>query len=311
MPSGPGAVDTRMRSPSVRWRSTAAVRSIAAASSRTLIASTARGRRRPPSDRQDRNRPRTGASDAGEHSSGDLQAFGTSVRMRSGSRTAVGQQCVDFAAFRAHHAGTCRLPPELVIDGRIHSSNRQHDLADMGARFHAGMGGRSLRQREGRVHDRLHLAGRDQRQHVLLDRRARSRPCRRPSRARSVEPVWVSRLSMMRRKSTVAFGRALEGDLHHAPFDRGRLVVALDVVAAHHVEDNIGALAAGRGLGGGDEVFGLIVNGDVGAELAAGLAFLRRAGGGDHARAERLARAGSRRCRCRTSRHAPAASRRP
>ena len=78
----------------------------------------------------------------------------------------------------------------------------------------------------------------------------------------------------MRRKSTVAFGAALECDLHDAALDRRRFVIARDVVAADHVEDNVGALVAGRGFGGGDEVLGLIVNGDVGAELAAGLAFL-------------------------------------
>ena len=80
----------------------------------------------------------------------------------------------------------------------------------------------------------------------------------------------------------------LEGDLHDASVDGGGLVVALDVVAADHVEDDVGALAVGRRLGGGDEILGLVVDGDVGAELAAGRAFLGRAGGGDHARAERL-----------------------
>ena len=42
MPSGPGAAETKRRPSSVRWRSTASVRSIAAASTRTLIASTAK-----------------------------------------------------------------------------------------------------------------------------------------------------------------------------------------------------------------------------------------------------------------------------
>ena len=41
------------------------------------------------------------------------------------------------------------------------------------------------------------------------------------------------------------------------------------------------ALAAGRRLGHGHEVLGLVVHGDFGAELAARLALLRRAGGGD------------------------------
>ena len=47
MPSAPGAVDTRMRSESVRCRSTAAVRSIAEASVRTFTASTAWARGAP------------------------------------------------------------------------------------------------------------------------------------------------------------------------------------------------------------------------------------------------------------------------
>ena len=86
----------------------------------------------------------------------------------------------------------------------------------------------------------------------------------------------------------VAMRAALESDLHDAPFDGGCLVVALDIVAADHVEDDVGAAAVGRLLGRGDEIFGLVVDGDVGAELAAGRAFFRRAGGGDDAGAESL-----------------------
>ena len=71
-------------------------------------------------------------------------------------------------------------------------------------------------------------------------------------------------------KLTSAFGAALECDLHDAPLDRRRFVIARDVIAADHVEYNVGALAAGGRFGGGDEVLGFIVNGDVGAELAAG-----------------------------------------
>ncbi len=93
---------------------------------------------------------------------------------------------------------------------------------------------------------------------------------------------------MMRRKSTVAFGLALECDLHHAPFDRRGLVIALDVVAADHVQNNIRAFSAGRGLGRGNEIFALVVNGGVGAEAAARFAFLFRSRGRDDARAERL-----------------------
>ena len=78
----------------------------------------------------------------------------------------------------------------------------------------------------------------------------------------------------------------LQRDLHHAPFDRRGFVVALDIVAADHVENDVCALALGGGLGRGDEIFALIVNGDVGPKPAACVALLRRAGGDDHARAE-------------------------
>src|SRR5262245_11417010 len=80
----------------------------------------------------------------------------------------------------------------------------------------------------------------------------------------------------------------LKRDLHHPPLNRRGFVVALDIVAADHVENDICALALRRGLGRGDEILRLIVNSDVGTEAAAGIAFLRRAGGGDDARAERL-----------------------
>ena len=70
--------------------------------------------------------------------------------------------------------------------------------------------------------------------------------------------------------------RALEADLHDPALDRGRLVVALDIVAADHVEDHVGAGSAGAALGDRDEIFGLIVDGDVGAQAPAGLAFLLR-----------------------------------
>src|SRR5207245_3552162 len=83
-------------------------------------------------------------------------------------------------------------------------------------------------------------------------------------------------------------GRAQERDLHDATLDGRSLVVALDIVAAHHVEDEVGALAAGGLLGGGHEVLALVVDGEIGAELAAGLAFLARAGGRDYARPDRL-----------------------
>ena len=63
-------------------------------------------------------------------------------------------------------------------------------------------------------------------------------------RARSVEPVWVQPLEHQAAEIDVRPRRGLEGDLQDAAFDRRRLVVALDVVAADHVEDDVGAVVA-------------------------------------------------------------------
>ena len=82
------------------------------------------------------------------------------------------------------------------------------------------------------------------------------------------------------------FGAALKGDLHHAPLHRGSLVIALDVVTAVHIENDVGTPAVAAGLGRGNEIFHLIVNRQVGAESAAGVALFGRTGGGDHAGAE-------------------------
>jgi hypothetical protein len=65
----------------------------------------------------------------------------------------------------------------------------------------------------------------------------------------------------------------LKGDLYDAPFDGGCVVVAIDIFAADHVEDDVGAAVAGRLLGCGDEIFSLVVNGDIGAERNARGAF--------------------------------------
>jgi len=54
-----------------------------------------------------------------------------------------------------------------------------------------------------------------------------------------------------------------------------------DSIDANRVRKAISAVAVGRGFGDGDEVFGLIVNGRIGAELAASFAFFGRAGGRD------------------------------
>ena len=142
-------------------------------------------------------------------------------------------------------------------------------------------------EREGLEDHRLDLARRDQRQRIVLDR-ARDRTfvgvrARAQRRAGVMQP-----LEHEAHEIDLRLRAALECDLHDAALHRGRFVIARDVIAADHVQYNVGALVAGGRFGGRDEVLGFIVNGDVGAELAAGRAFFRRAGGGDDARAERL-----------------------
>lgn len=48
-------------------------------------------------------------------------------------------------------------------------ADRQHDLADVAALFHVGVGGRSLGQGKGAVHDRAQFAGGDERPDRLAD----------------------------------------------------------------------------------------------------------------------------------------------
>ena len=81
---------------------------------------------------------------------------------------------------------------------------------------------------------------------------------------------------------------AEECDLDDPPFNGRGVVVALDIVAADHVEDDLRPLSAGEGLDLGDEVFGFVVNGAIGAELDAGGGFFRRADGDDHLGAKGL-----------------------
>ena len=68
-------------------------------------------------------------------------------------------------------------------------------------------------------------------------------------RGLSVEPVWTSRFTISLEKSVLPFAPPCVGDLHDAALDRRGVVVARHIVAADHVEDDVGAAAAGRLLG--------------------------------------------------------------
>ena len=83
------------------------------------------------------------------------------------------------------------------------------------------------------------------------------------------------------------FGALEEGDLHDAAFERRDFQIAFDIVAAHHVENDVGAVtcrsAPAHGL---DEILLVVVDGAVGAERHAGLAFSALPTVDDHAGAE-------------------------
>src|SRR5690606_42021057 len=81
---------------------------------------------------------------------------------------------------------------------------------------------------------------------------------------------------------------ALEGNLDDAAFLGGGVVVARGIVAADHIENDIGARAIGHLAGAGDEILLAIIDRDIRAELHAGGAFLGAAGGDDDSGAERL-----------------------
>ena len=61
-----------------------------------------------------------------------------------------------------------------------------------------------------------------------------------------------------------------EGDLHDMAFERRGAQVPLDIVAAYHVEDNIGAMAARHFADGFDEILLPVIDGTDGAERLAG-----------------------------------------
>ena len=105
--------------------------------------------------------------------------------------------------------------------------------------------------------------------------------------------------------------RAAEhADLHQTAVHGEHVDVALQVVAADHVEHDVDAAAAGRFLDRRHEVGFAIVDRALGAERLAGGALLRRTGGRQDSCAARDVPAGWRSCRCRSIRRGSEWSRR-
>ena len=173
----------------------------------------------------------------------------------------------------------------------------------------APMRGGGLGEREGRIDQRLATALGEQRPDAGLQRvddlrllGDRARPERR---AGVDEPLGHDRLQV-----DLDLAPAQKGDLDDAAVDRRGGVVARDIVAADHVEDDVGALAGGRRERRDDEVLVLVDDRQIGAEAHAGLRLFGRADGRQHARLERLGELDRRRADARRRRRGRAATRR-
>ena len=77
--------------------------------------------------------------------------------------------------------------------------------------------------------------------------------------------------------------RSQKRDLHDAALHGGGFIIAADVIATDHVEDQLDAGALSGLLGQSDKIFRVVIDGEIGAEPAAGVAFLQRAGSYDDA----------------------------
>src|SRR5271154_7143265 len=166
-------------------------------------------------------------------------------------------------------------------------SRRQNHLADVLGALDPLMRPRRLSKGENRVDDRPAATRFQERPHLGAeglgdDRLLRRRP-RTQRRAGMDQALHHDRPQIDGRFLTLE-----ERDLHDSPVQGRRRIVALDVVAADHVENDVGAPARGRLKRQGDEIVLAIVDAEGGAETLALRRLLVRSGGGDDARAESL-----------------------
>src|SRR5262245_49222810 len=111
----------------------------------------------------------------------------------------------------------------------------------MGAGFHKGMGSRRSIQWESLVDDGFDFAGGDKGQNIGFD-------CPRDSAFVGYRPRTQGRAGMVQplehdaTKIDCRLWTSLKRDLHDAYLNRRGFVVPRDVVPAHHVHYNLGAL---------------------------------------------------------------------
>jgi len=155
----------------------------------------------------------------------------------------------------------------------------------MSAGFHQPMGLGGLGQGEGCVDDRLDLSLVQQGPNFLQKLGSDGGFHRHALRAQSGAGQGQA-LEHYRQEVNLGLGAAQEGDGGLAAVGGQALDVARQIIAAHHVENNVHALLAGLGGDDLDEVFRAIVDGPVGPQFQAGCAFFGAAGGGENLRAE-------------------------
>ena len=192
------------------------------------------------------------------------------------------------------------------------SDHRQHDLPDVGARFHPRVRGRGVLERDrcGPSPARSGPAassGQTSASSAAAIRAFTSTDC-----GRRVEPVIVSRLVITCAKLSSAFAPAEERDHHQPPVRGQRAHVAREIVAADHVEDHVERRArrSPRWVDG-DEVGVAVVDRALRAERLAGRRISPPSPPSRTPARRGPRRAGSRWCRCPTSRRARGSSRPP
>ncbi|MPM27573.1 hypothetical protein SDC9_74086 [bioreactor metagenome] len=163
----------------------------------------------------------------------------------------------------------------------------EHDLAPMARGGHQLMRPADLVERHPLGVQRLDQALGEHRPHrsghPLADRRLLRH---RPEAQRG--GVDAGPLAQQRAQVELTLAAALQADRHLAPADRQGPYVQRQVLGAHDVQDHVCAVAVGHLHDGGHPV-AVVVDRVVGAEGAAVVQVLRRAGGGQHGAAQRLA----------------------
>jgi hypothetical protein len=156
------------------------------------------------------------------------------------------------------------------------------------------MGGGRLVERKGAVDDRTHAAAFEQRPHFTLQRGRNRRLLFNRPRAQE-RPGDSETAAEYAPKVDGRLGAAQQANLYQTAIHRQRMKVAIEVVAAQDVEDQIDAAAISRCLDGRNEVFCSIVDRALGAEAFAGTAFFFRSGCYQHVSAARGSKLNGRR----------------